>query len=153
MVFLFVVLGLRQVLTVLLVIISPLAILCSTFPGLRTLYQKWFNLFKGLLMAYPVCSVLIGGGALASQVLYEAWGGDSNFFAAVACMIICVAPFFFIPSITIKSVGALESVVNAVRGSKNKGGISGLARKAYQNSRFCLCHLRTYCFGPDLPVY
>lgn len=133
-VFLFVVLGLRQVLTVLLVIISPLAILCSTFPGLRTLYQKWFNLFKGLLMAYPVCSVLIGGGALASQVLYDAWGGDSNFFAAVACMIICVAPFFFIPSITIKSVGALESVVNAVRGSKNRGGISGLAQKGYQNS-------------------
>ena len=134
-VFLFIVLGLRQVLTVLLVAISPLAILCSTFPGLRSLYKKWLNLFKGLLMAYPVCSVLIGGGALAAQVLYQAWGGDSNFFAAVACMIICVAPFFFIPSVTMKSIGALDSVIDKVRYGKNgKGGVSGLAKRGYKNS-------------------
>ena len=134
-VFLFIVLGLRQVLTVLLVAISPLAILCSTFPGLRSLYKKWLNLFKGLLMAYPICSVLIGGGALAAQVLYQAWGGDSNFFAAVACMIICVAPFFFIPSVTMKSIGALNSVIDKVRYGKNgKGGVSGLANRGYKNS-------------------
>ena len=134
-VFLFVVLGLRQVMAVLLVVVSPIAILCATVPGLRSVYKKWFGLFKGVLLAYPVCSVMIGGGAMAAQILYDVWGGDSNFFAAVACMIICVAPFFFIPSVVKKSVGALDAMVEKVRnGSGAWKGVSGLAQRGLKGS-------------------
>ncbi len=134
-IFLFVVLGLRQVLAVLLVAVSPVAILCSTVPGLKTVYNKWFGLMKGVLMAYPICSVLIGGGSLCAQILYDAWGGDSNFFAAVACMVITVAPFFFIPSMLRNSIGALDGIVDKVRnGSGRWKGIGGLAQRGFQNS-------------------
>ena len=133
--FLFIVLGLRQVLAVLLVAVSPVAILCSTFPGLKSVYNKWFGLMKGVVLAYPICSILIGGGALCAQILYDAWGGDSNFFAAVACMVITVAPFFFIPSMLQNSIGALNVLVDKVRnGSGRWKGVGGLAQKGFKNS-------------------
>lgn len=134
-VFLFIVLGLRQVLSVLLVVVSPIAILCSTVPGLRGVYKKWLGLFKTALMAYPICSFMIGGGALASQILYDVWGGDENFFAAVGCLIICVAPFFFIPSVVKKSIGALDAMVDKVKnGSGAWKGVKGISQRALKGS-------------------
>jgi hypothetical protein len=78
---------------------------------------------------------MIGGGAMAAQILYDVWGGDSNFFAAVACLIICVAPFFFIPSTVKKSIGVLDAMVEKVRnGSGAWKGVSGLAQRGLKGS-------------------
>jgi len=133
--FLFVILGLRQVFSVLLVVVSPLAILCSSIPGLRSVYKRWLSMFKTLILAYPVCSIMIGGGAFAAQVLYSAWDADHNFFAAVACLIVCVAPFFMIVPTIKQSIGALDSIVDKVKnGSNGRGGLKGLANKGLKNS-------------------
>ena len=106
-VFLFLVLGIRQVLAVLLVVVSPVAIICYSVPGLKGIYKKWFDMFKAVLMAYPIAAFMMGGGSLAAQILYQVWDGDNHFFGALGAMLICIVPYFFIPSVLKGSIGAL----------------------------------------------
>lgn len=121
-VFLFLVMGIRQVLAVLLVVVSPVAIICYSVPGLKGVYKKWFDLFKAVLLAYPIAAFMMGGGSLAAQILYQVWDGDNHFFAALGSMMICVVPYFFIPGVIKGSIGALANFTESA-----KRGINGFA--------------------------
>lgn len=128
-VFLFLVLGVRQVLAVLLVVISPVAIICYSVPGLKGVYKKWFNLFRAVLIAYPVAAFMMGGGSLAAQILYQVWDGDNNFFAALGSMLICIVPYFFIPNVIKGSIGKLTQFTEGA-----KRGIGGFASRRVERS-------------------
>ena len=128
-VFLFLVLGVRQVLAVLLVVISPVAIICYSVPGLKGVYKKWFNLFRAVLIAYPVAAFMMGGGSLAAQILYQVWDGDNNFFAALGSMLICIVPYFFIPNVIKGSIGKLTQFTEGA-----KRGIGGFASRRIERS-------------------
>ncbi len=121
-IFLFLVLGIRQVLAVLLVVVSPVAIICYSVPGLKGVYKKWFDMFKAVLLAYPIAAFMMGGGSLAAQILYQVWDGDNHFFAALGSMMICVIPYFFIPGVLKGSIGALANFTESA-----KRGINGFA--------------------------
>lgn len=121
-IFLFLVLGVRQVLAVLLVVVSPIAIICYSVPGLNSVYKKWFGLFKAVLLAYPIAAIMMGAGSLAAQILYQVWDGDNNFFAALGSMLVCIVPYFFIPSVIKGSIGKLTQFTEQA-----KRGIHGFA--------------------------
>ncbi len=59
-IFFFIVLAVRQAGVYILVILSPLAIICYSLPNLKKYYDRWLKLFGSLLMVYPVCGVLMG---------------------------------------------------------------------------------------------
>jgi hypothetical protein len=121
-VFLFLVLGIRQVLAVLLVVVSPVAIICYSVPGLKSVYKKWFDMFKAVLLAYPIAAFMMGGGSLAAQILYQVWDGDNHFFGALGSMLVCIIPYFFIPSVIKGSIGKLAAFTESA-----KRGINGFA--------------------------
>ena len=128
-VFLFLVLGVRQVLAVLMVTVSPVAIICYSIPGLKGVYRKWLDIFKAVLLAYPIAAFMMGGGSLAAQILYQVWDGDNNFFAALGSMLVCVVPYFFIPNVIKGSIGQLARFTENA-----KRGLHGFAGKRIANS-------------------
>ena len=101
-------LAVRQAGIIILVILCPVAIVCYTLPNTKKLFDKWFRMFTSLLMVYPICGLLMGGGQLASKILVSLSDADDpKFMLTLTAMLLSVAPFFFIPTIVRTSLNAI----------------------------------------------
>ena len=119
----------RKALVIILVITSPLAFVCYMLPNLKKTYDFWFKLFKGLLIAYPICSLLVYGGSMVGTILIHASSGadaGSKVGICIAAAITSVVPIFFVPKIVTSSLGALSGIVAKAAGGfrKSIGGIA-----------------------------
>lgn len=113
-IFALIVLGLRQALVVVLIVSSPLAIIFSALPNTKAIYNRWFSLFKGALMVYPVIGTLVGVGYFTATIIYS---GEHGFIMGLVAGFLTVAPYFMIPSVTRKAldaVGSLGTKVNSL---------------------------------------
>lgn len=155
--FAFIVLGIRQAIVILLIVVSPLAFVCYVLPNLKSVFDKWYKLFKDTLMVYPICGALIGGGYFASHILYNVALRDNQgdnltkLLMTILAGALCVVPYFFIPSITKKAVdgvanlGTMVSGFGSTLGKKatkaigNSGAVSG----ARENSREAMAGFRS----------
>lgn len=118
------ILGIRQAAAVLLVVASPLALACYILPNTKSIFQKWWKAFQGLLLAYPCCSALVYGGDMVSQILIRA--GSGNTWLIIAAAVVSIAPIFFIPKVISNCMGAISGgmVAFANRGrNKAKGAV------------------------------
>lgn len=125
--FFFVLLGIRKAAIVMLVAVSPMAFACYMLPNLKQqVFDRWFGLLKAMLLAYPLCGLVMGGCNLASAILMST-GMEENFIFYFINMLLMVVPFFFMPSLIRKSMGALGGITaiasRAVRGRINRGGM------------------------------
>lgn len=128
----FIILAVRKSFAVILVAISPLAFVCYMLPNTKPLYTKWFNAFKAVLIAFPVCSAMIHGGQLVSRIMISAGGStDVTNSVALAAAVMSVVPIFMIPKVIQGSMGAISSGILAAR---NK--INGTARGKIERSGF-----------------
>lgn len=128
---LFVIAVVRQALCILLVVFSPIAFICYMLPGTKSIYNKWFSMFKGVLFAYPICSLLIYGGGYAGAVLYGTWTDNGEYGGVLrnlSFMLIATVPYFFIPSIIMKSLGAAEGAVARLSSFMQRNGRGALER-------------------------
>ena len=131
--FFFVLLGVRQAGVVILAVLSPLALVCYMLPNTKRYFDKWKKAFTGLLVLYPICGLLIGGGQLAAKILISASQDYVTYFAG--CLIM-VVPFFFIPSLlkgsfaAMGNIGAKISGFGKSLGSRGRGRVEG----AFKNS-------------------
>ena len=125
------ILGIRQAAAVLLVVASPIAFACYILPNTKSLFQKWYKAFQGLLLAYPVCSALVYGGDMVSHILIRTASG--NMWVIIAAAVVSIAPIFFIPKVISNCMGAISMgmVAFANRG-KNKA--KGAVGKRLDNS-------------------
>ena len=106
--FVFILLGVRQAGVVLLVVISPLAFACYMMPNTKKLFDRWLKMFQGLLLLFPICGLLIGGGNLASRILLSV--NTDSFLIAIIAMLLNVIPFFFIPTLLRASFAAMGNL-------------------------------------------
>ena len=89
-----VILIVRQAAIVLLISIAPLAFAAWLLPNTESLFKKWVSMFRGLLMVFPIISLLYGAGKLAGAILATTATSDSNDtvitmqFAALAASIL-----------------------------------------------------------------
>lgn len=102
------ILAIRQALAVILVVISPVAFVFYMLPNTKPLFDKWFNTFKGVLVAFPICSLAVYGGNLVGKILLNSAG--DNTWLVISAAIISVAPVFIIPKLITKSVGAIGAL-------------------------------------------
>ena len=118
--FALVVLGLRQAIVVILIVLSPLAFACNMLPNTENIFKKWWSTAKTMLMVYPIVGALTGIGYLTSRILLSA---DSGFIMVLVAGVLMVGPYFLIPSLTRKaldSVGSLGTRLgNMGRGARN----------------------------------
>ena len=113
---LFVLLSIRQALAVLLVVVSPIAFASYMLDGTKkAVFDKWFQLFKAMLIAYPIISLIIYGGQAVARILIGVNSGTGGMGFILGAAIACVAPIFFIPSLIVKSFGGLSGLVETAR--------------------------------------
>ncbi|MBR6166577.1 hypothetical protein IKQ65_03030 [Candidatus Saccharibacteria bacterium] len=116
-IFLLILLAVRQGLAVILVVISPLAFIAYMLPNTKGLFSKWIKVFSATLLAYPMCSLVVYGGQMVSTILLLAAsdGAVTNFALALTAAILSIAPVFFIPSLIMKSMSGISTVANGLK--------------------------------------
>ena len=163
--FLLILLAVRQGLAVALVVLSPLAFVMYMLPNTKSIFSKWTKLFGGVLLAYPLCSLVVYGGQMVSAIilLSAAKAADeglvvTNFALALTSTILSIAPVFFIPSLIMKSMSGVATVANGLKAratSLGKGAFDrshtaenmrnvALARKDNLNARSARRALNRY---------
>ncbi len=70
--FFLIILGVRQAGVLILVVISPLAIVCYALPNTKKLFDRWKSMLTSLLLVFPICGALMGGGQLAATIIANA---------------------------------------------------------------------------------
>ena len=124
MFFLYLTLIIREAGVILAVVLSPVALACYMLPNTEKYYKKWFDIFKALLIVYPLCGALVGAGQLAGAVLSSIDG------MGVAAMLVQVLPFFLIPTLLRNSLSLLGNVgAKLSAAGKNIGRRSSSAMK------------------------
>ena len=120
--FLFLLLAAREAAIVVLTVISPLAFACYMLPNTKNLFDKWWKLGQALLLVYPICGLLVGGGDFVSKLLLSAGSGTGDFFSAFAAMIVGVVPIFFIPTVLKQSFAAMGNLGAKISGIGQRVG-------------------------------
>lgn len=129
----FIVLALRQVLIILLIVVSPLAFVALLLPNTEKLFKKWRELFQTLLLMYPIISVIFGVSALASSIVMtsakEADGDGSKLTIQLMGALITILPLAITPVI-MKSAGGVLNRVGAFVNNPNRGPVDALRKRA-----------------------
>lgn len=105
--FFFILLGLRKAGVIILVAISPLAFVCYMLPNTKPLFKKWVKALEGLLLLYPICGLMIGGGYYVSRVIFSI---SNDYFMRFTALMLQVIPFFFIPKLLTSSFAAMGNI-------------------------------------------
>ena len=123
-------LGIRQAVAIVLVVLSPLALLCySSNSNLKSLFDRWYKLFMTIWITYPLASLMVYGSALASKVLIVAWG--DNMLMSIGTVGLSVVPFVFLPKVIMQSMGSISTLT-----AKFQNNITSRASKLYDGSGF-----------------
>lgn len=126
-------LAVREAGIIILVVLCPVAIICYALPNTKKLFDKWFRIFSSLLMVYPICGLLMGGGQFASRLLVGlSTDPNVNFMFLLTAMLLSVVPFFFIPTIVRTSLNAIGQL--GARLSNFGRGMSGRITGGIRNS-------------------
>lgn len=128
--FVFVILGARRAAAVILVVLSPLAFVCYMLPNTKRIFDRWISVFKAVLLVYPVCGLLMGGGAFAGAVLWKVSNG--YFIGQILAALTTVIPFFFIPKVLKSSLAAFGNLGTTISNLGN--ALGGRAGNAIRNS-------------------
>lgn len=106
--------ALRQTVVTLLVMISPLAFVCNMLPNTKDLYNKWKNLFKKMLVFYPLFSLLFGASNLAGWAIIASASNNSEtgMFMVILGLGVQIMPLFFSWSL-MKMSGTFLGDINA----------------------------------------
>lgn len=122
-IFFFIILAVRQAGVFVLIALAPVAIICYALPNTKSIFDKWYKLFTSLLIVYPICGLMMGGGQFASALLLKV-GTDTEagFFMLLTAVVVSVAPFFLIPSILKNSMGALGNIGTKLSNFGSKAG-------------------------------
>ena len=145
--FLYLLLAAREAAILVLTVISPLAFACMLLPNTKKMFEKWVNFSKGLLLVYPTCGLLVGGGNFASKLVLSAGGNPLEFRYMLVGIIISVVPLFFIPSViknafaAMGKVGAKIAGFGATASKATKSGIKN--RELYKNAQQAGAERRT----------
>ena len=84
--------ALRQAVVVLLMMISPLAMVANILPNTEQWFKKWKNLFMKMLVFYPMFSLLFGASSLAGMAIIMS---AKSIFGVVLGLAVQIFPLFF----------------------------------------------------------
>ena len=134
-----VILIVRQAAIILLIAVSPLAFAAWLLPNTENLFKKWISMFKGLLVVFPVVSLLYGAGKLAGAILAASATDDPNNpketmqFAALAASILPLGATPFVLKSSLNSLGSFAGKLGGLSGLANKKLGSTIANKSRIN--------------------
>ncbi len=128
----FLVLALRQVLIILLIVISPLAFIALLLPNTEDWFKRWRKLFVALLVMYPIISLLFAASALASTVVMNSAtdvNGDGEISLQLMGALITVLPLVLTPVVMKASAGVMNRFAGIVN-NPNRGPFDAMRKRA-----------------------
>ena len=125
-------LGVRQALVIIMIVISPVAFVLYAIPNTNPIFKKWFTLFRGLLMLYPVYCFMVGAGYMASKLIIN---GSNEFYLQLVAGLISIAPYFAVPTMTKNAMKGFDAAIGGIARlqSRASGGLQ-YANKMATNS-------------------
>lgn len=139
----FIILVVRQAGIILLISMSPIAFAAWLLPNTEDLFKKWMKMFRGLLLVFPIISLLYGAGKLAGAVLAASATVDPNnpdetlhlVALAAATMPLLATPFVLQNSLSsLGSIGAKIGKMSANAHGRFAGNVKGTAKRRTDNS-------------------
>lgn len=139
----FIILVVRQAGIILLIAMSPMAFAAWLLPNTEDLFKKWIKMFRGLLLVFPIISLLYGAGKLAGAVLASNATVDPNnpdetmqlVALAATTMPLIATPFVLQSSLSsLGSIGAKIGKMSANAHSRFAGNVKGTAKRRVDNS-------------------
>ena len=139
----FIILVVRQAGIILLIAISPIAFAAWLLPNTEDLFKKWMKMFRGLLLVFPIISLLYGAGKLAGAVLAASATVDPNnpdetmqlVALAATTMPLIATPFVLQSSLSsLGSIGAKIGKMSANAHGRFAGNVKGTAKRRTDNS-------------------
>ena len=122
---------------------SPMAFAAWLLPNTEDLFKKWIKMFRGLLLVFPIISLLYGAGKLAGAVLASNATVDPNnpdetmqlVALAATTMPLIATPFVLQNSLSsLGSIGAKIGKMSANAHSRLAGNVKGTAKRRVDNS-------------------
>ena len=116
----------RNALIVILAVISPIAVAAILLPNTESLFKKWWKVFFGLLLVYPMIAVVFGASKIAANVLVGIKGDWTMQIAAAAA---ATVPLLFTPKLlqsSLNATGSFGAKLGGIAGSLTKGATGGL---------------------------
>lgn len=111
-------LWLRNVVILVLILISPLAFAAYILPNTQQWFSKWWKMFSSLLLMYPMAALLIGGASFVAGITSQAFDG---WLGQLTALMIAAIPLFSLPFL-VRSSGTMLS--------KIQGGMANITSKA-----------------------
>lgn len=135
MVFLYFFLAVRQAAIIVLVVTSPLAVVCYFLPNTKAIFDRLVKIFRALLLVYPIAALLVGGGNYAAKLILATGGAEDSFFLAVTAMIMGIVPVLFLPGIIKSAIAFIPKFGEMFNGWENKArDLSSRAKSEIQKS-------------------
>lgn len=120
----------RQAGIILLIVLSPLAFASLMLPNTEKWFKKWVSMFGGLLMVFPIISLLFGAGSFAATVL----GQNSDTSMKIAALVVTALPLIATPMLLKKSMNSLGSIGQVASSMTDK--IRGKTRESVKSSGY-----------------
>lgn len=139
----FIILVVRQAGIILLIAMSPIAFAAWLLPNTEDLFKKWIKMFRGLLLVFPIISLLYGAGKLAGAVLASSATVDPNnpdetlhlVALAATTMPLIATPFVLQNSLSsLGSIGAKIGKMSANAHGRFAGNVKSTAKGRVDNS-------------------
>lgn len=133
----FVVILIRYVALMGLLIAAPLAIVAWILPSTNKWFDKWKEMFIGLLLMFPIIMAVLTLGKMGAVIMASGADEGYNFAANLAllsgAMILYFLPYFFLFKLLKLSGGALSKLQGALDGAgktiREKGPMKALGEK------------------------
>jgi hypothetical protein len=116
----FLVLGVRQLVVLMCIILAPLALASYVLPGTQKLWTFWKNTFITTLLMYPLIMGFIGAGKAMAYLLGATKAGSTDNIMQLLVIIVYFAPYFMLP-FAFKMAGGLMSTIFSIANDKNRG--------------------------------
>ncbi len=120
----------RTSLIVLLIVISPLAFVAYVLPKTTDkLFGKWYKMFQGLLLVFPIVSLLFGAGNLAAYIISVSNPHDE--VMQLFALGIAVVPLFAVPMVLKGSLNSIDGIGKTLSGWSDRanGRIGGKVKE------------------------
>lgn len=128
-------LGVRQALVIIMIVISPVAFVLYAIPNTNPIFKKWFTLFRGLLMLYPVYCFMVGAGFMASKLIIK---GSNEFYLQLVAGLISIAPYFAVPTMTKNAMKGFDAAIGGIARlqSRASGGLQYASKMATNSEAY-----------------
>ena len=130
----FIVLVARQMFVIVLILLSPLAILSWIFPGNDKIWKFWWQSFSKLLLMFPMVMALIASGRIFAAVIATTQdaGAEGGLLNPLLKLTAYILPYAFIP-FTFKAAGGAFGSLAGMVNDRSRGAFDRL-KKGRQKS-------------------